>query len=196
MAIIEVKDCELTIGGVRISGFTEGVTIKGASEPALVRRIDERSGTISLEVKAGDMDAFLGAILSHHSSRYWTVQRPRWWRPRWRRHQRGEVHGRARKRARLDYKRWRRYLDAMLERLVAARTASMQGLLDAGHVVAPEPMPPGHFRCEMCGIVDEKAWSDDEARAEAVAKGIDPDQSGVVCDDCYKKTPWGSEPNG
>ena len=43
----------------------------------------------------------------------------------------------------------------------------------------------------MCKTEYEYEWTDDQAREEAIAKGIDPDDSGVVCDDCYRKTPWG-----
>lgn len=61
----------------------------------------------------------------------------------------------------------------------------------------PPPVPgwalapgPGQFRCEMCGGVFDSG-DDGEARAEALAKGLDPDDCGLVCDDCYAKTPWG-----
>lgn len=50
------------------------------------------------------------------------------------------------------------------------------------------------FRCEMCHeiIPPDPNWSDADARAEAASKGIDPAESGMVCDDCYKLTPWGA----
>lgn len=49
------------------------------------------------------------------------------------------------------------------------------------------------YMCEMCGKRFDAAWSDEDARAEAESKGIDPDASGIVCDDCYKQTPWGAD---
>lgn len=52
---------------------------------------------------------------------------------------------------------------------------------------------PGHFICAMCAGIFELG-DDEKARAEAVEKGIDPDDSGMVCDDCYKGTPWGADP--
>jgi rubredoxin len=51
---------------------------------------------------------------------------------------------------------------------------------------------PGQYRCEMCGGVFDFAWSDEEAKAEAESKGLDVLDCGVVCDDCYKLTPWGA----
>jgi hypothetical protein len=54
----------------------------------------------------------------------------------------------------------------------------------------------GRFCCEMCGGIFALG-DDDEARAEAEANGFDPDalddpdEYGLVCDDCYRKTPWG-----
>jgi hypothetical protein len=48
------------------------------------------------------------------------------------------------------------------------------------------------FQCCMCRTFFESEWTDEEARAEAEGKGIDPDESGVVCTDCYQKTPWGN----
>src|SRR5689334_18007949 len=55
-----------------------------------------------------------------------------------------------------------------------------------------EPLPPagpqsltaGLFTCGACGGTFTKAWSDEEARAEANAIGF-RDQSAVVCDPCY-----------
>lgn len=57
---------------------------------------------------------------------------------------------------------------------------------------APPAAPDGHFRCEMCGeVFPVEDGDDDAARAEAESKGIDPDDSGLVCDACYATTPWG-----
>jgi hypothetical protein len=50
------------------------------------------------------------------------------------------------------------------------------------------------FRCAMCGDLFRKTWTDNEARMEAIAKGIQPVNGCLVCDDCYRKTPWGGEP--
>lgn len=44
----------------------------------------------------------------------------------------------------------------------------------------------------MCGGIFPKEWSDEVAKAEQIAKGIPADEPvDVVCDDCYKLTPWG-----
>lgn len=52
-----------------------------------------------------------------------------------------------------------------------------------------------HYICEMCGEVFEKGWAEKEAIAEAKTNGFtpeeNPDDYGIVCDECYKKTPWG-----
>lgn len=52
-------------------------------------------------------------------------------------------------------------------------------------------MKPNEYRCAMCKEVFEFAWTEEEAKAEALSKGIDPDPECIVCDDCYKQTPWG-----
>jgi len=55
-----------------------------------------------------------------------------------------------------------------------------------------KPNPgPGEYRCEMCRGIFAFGWSDEEARKEAEDKGIDPNASSLVCDDCYRLTPWG-----
>jgi hypothetical protein len=53
---------------------------------------------------------------------------------------------------------------------------------------------PGQYRCGMCGEVFTCGWTDDEARDEAAVKGVDPATSGLACDDCYRLTPWGTDP--
>lgn len=66
----------------------------------------------------------------------------------------------------------------------------------------PAPIPtwalgvgPGQFRCEMCGgVFDSDPGDDAEARGEAIMKGLDPADCGIVCDDCYALTPWGESP--
>jgi hypothetical protein len=60
---------------------------------------------------------------------------------------------------------------------------------DCGREIAPGP-GPGRFRCEMCGGTFDLG-DDDEARAEAEARGLDVDDCGLVCDACYRLTPWG-----
>jgi hypothetical protein len=50
------------------------------------------------------------------------------------------------------------------------------------------------FRCAMCGDLFAKTWRNKEARIEAIAKGIQPVDGCLVCDECYRKTPWGGEP--
>ena len=49
----------------------------------------------------------------------------------------------------------------------------------------------GQFRCEMCHEVFDLGWTEEEAQAEAEEKGLDIDNCGMVCDDCYSLTPWG-----
>lgn len=53
---------------------------------------------------------------------------------------------------------------------------------------------PRQYQCAMCGGVFVPAWTEDEAIAEAEGHGLDVSDCGVVCDDCYKSTPWGSDP--
>lgn len=54
-----------------------------------------------------------------------------------------------------------------------------------------EEIKPGQYRCEMCNKIFDFGWSEEEAKAEAKSKGLDVNDCGIVCDDCYKKTPWG-----
>lgn len=51
-------------------------------------------------------------------------------------------------------------------------------------------MKNNEYKCENCGNVYEKGWSDDEAKKEAeLYFGKHPDnwndRQAVVCDDCY-----------
>lgn len=47
---------------------------------------------------------------------------------------------------------------------------------------------PNEYRCECCHEVFEKGRTDEDAKAEAVANGYDPDDDcGIVCDLCYHK---------
>lgn len=51
-------------------------------------------------------------------------------------------------------------------------------------------MKDNEYKCDMCGGVFEKSWSDKEAAKELedVWGGkFEPDDCGVVCDDCYKE---------
>lgn len=45
------------------------------------------------------------------------------------------------------------------------------------------------FTCEICRGVFEKAWTDEEAMAEAeeAFPTSDLTDTGLVCDDCYEK---------
>ena len=45
------------------------------------------------------------------------------------------------------------------------------------------------YKCERCGGVFEKGWSDEEAIAEMgeVFPGATQEQCGLVCDPCYQK---------
>lgn len=47
---------------------------------------------------------------------------------------------------------------------------------------------PNQYQCEACGGIFNKGWSDEEAAAElsATFPGFTPDESGIVCDGCYK----------
>lgn len=49
------------------------------------------------------------------------------------------------------------------------------------------------YECEMCGEEFEFGWSDEEAKQEAIDNGFDINDCGIVCDDCYKLTPWGQQ---
>lgn len=53
------------------------------------------------------------------------------------------------------------------------------------------PLRPCDYRCEMCGDIFEKGWTDEEATTGALSVGVDPTDAGLVCDACYKLTPWG-----
>lgn len=54
-----------------------------------------------------------------------------------------------------------------------------------------EKPKPGQYKCEMCGGIFDFGWTEEEAQAEAEEKGLDVSECGIVCDDCYQKTPWG-----
>lgn len=49
-------------------------------------------------------------------------------------------------------------------------------------------MKPDEYRCELCGGVFAKAWTDEEAEAELHARfpGHETVACSVVCDDCYR----------
>lgn len=48
------------------------------------------------------------------------------------------------------------------------------------------------YKCEMCGGVFVVAWTDEEAKQEAAENSFDVAECGIICDDCYKLTPWGN----
>ncbi len=41
------------------------------------------------------------------------------------------------------------------------------------------------YKCDLCGGIFEKAWSDEDALAEKVANGFADMDCAMVCDDCY-----------
>ena len=52
--------------------------------------------------------------------------------------------------------------------------------------VEPQQLASNEYRCEDCGNVYEKGWTDEEASQESQAAfGITT--GAVVCDDCYNK---------
>jgi hypothetical protein len=46
-------------------------------------------------------------------------------------------------------------------------------------------MEPNEYQCARCLEVFEKAWTDEEAEAEAAENGFQGMDTCVVCDDCY-----------
>lgn len=100
-------------------------------------------------------------------------------------------------RDRLAFMYGREYaLDILLNTSEFERLASAP-LFHNGDIDKPKKpeLKDNEFRCRMCNGIFEKDWSDAEAVAEAESNGFDPleapDNYGMVCDDCYKKTPWG-----
>lgn len=52
-----------------------------------------------------------------------------------------------------------------------------------------QPLQPNQFRCDRCGGVFNRGWSEEESRAEQVTNlpEIPPsDRDAVLCDDCYE----------
>lgn len=48
------------------------------------------------------------------------------------------------------------------------------------------------YTCEACGGTFDKGWSDEEAEAELKTTfGVDKQDCGLVCDDCYKAMGFG-----
>ncbi len=51
------------------------------------------------------------------------------------------------------------------------------------------------YKCEICGGIYERGWTEEEATEEAKKHGWDvgedPDSYVIVCDDCYKKVMGG-----
>ena len=54
-----------------------------------------------------------------------------------------------------------------------------------------EDMKDNEFKCEMCGEVYEKAWTDEEAMKECEddfgVEMANSEDNAIVCDDCYQK---------
>lgn len=68
----------------------------------------------------------------------------------------------------------------------------MPGLFETyleGFATEEKPVGPNQYRCDMCAGVFDKAWTDEEAKAELGENfgDISTDDCGIVCDDCYKK---------
>ena len=49
------------------------------------------------------------------------------------------------------------------------------------------------YECAICHGVFYLGWSYEDATAEAEINGMDVNNCVIVCDDCYKKTPWGRD---
>jgi hypothetical protein len=49
------------------------------------------------------------------------------------------------------------------------------------------------YTCAACGETYAKGWTDEKAKAEleATFPSFEPEDCGVVCDDCYKKMGFG-----
>jgi hypothetical protein len=196
------------LGGVRLEGFAEGARIKVEPfTPASPRRSVNRSGEIELTMTS-DSSAVLDELNAIAAKRRAELIEARAVKV-------------IRQLAEgvycigpgvLDARYWRRRRpgSAMRKRVEAARRmaadragagwaiamVTAESLLVMESAMAalfqgPAEVPAGAYRCAMCGGVFETDWSDDEAKADARAKGIDPARSGVVCDDCYQRTPFG-----
>lgn len=74
----------------------------------------------------------------------------------------------------------------------ALRTCQHDGKCEIGATAEGQPAH-GEYECAMCHGIFSFGWTDEEAKAEAEGKGLDVERCGIVCDDCYKKTPWGHE---
>jgi hypothetical protein len=86
-------------------------------------------------------------------------------------------------------------LSAMGERMIAGMNEFLD-VLKSGERIEDHFAVKAVFRCAMCGGVFEKTWSDNEALGEAIIKGIKSEDIAdgcLVCDDCYRMTPWGGE---
>lgn len=55
--------------------------------------------------------------------------------------------------------------------------------------MSEETLKPNEYRCDHCGGVYEKIWSDEEAMAESKENfgDIPADDLAIICDDCYNK---------
>lgn len=52
------------------------------------------------------------------------------------------------------------------------------------------------FTCDACGGTFPKAWSDDEAAAEASERYTEQElqSAGVICDDCWRAAGFDTDP--
>ena len=59
---------------------------------------------------------------------------------------------------------------------------------DEQHCETCRQLSPDEYRCEKCGEVFTKGWTDEESKAEQEANGwgdMEKDDLAIVCDDCY-----------
>lgn len=84
-------------------------------------------------------------------------------------------------------------LESLIEHAAPQQKVPGTGLSERSGAAAcaATEIGPEQYRCEMCGGIFDFAWSDEDARAEAIANGFADMECGLICDDCYQKTPWG-----
>ena len=58
---------------------------------------------------------------------------------------------------------------------------------------AEDEVGPNQYRCDCCGMIYEKGWTDEEAAAETKEVfGVEHgDDDAVVCDTCFKMMGFG-----
>lgn len=70
-----------------------------------------------------------------------------------------------------------------------------------------EKLKPNEYRCDACGVINEKGWSDEDAEKESkeLWGTLALEDRAVICDDCFNnrtpkerkimgdayKSPWG-----